>query len=182
MAGCVSFRIADARSKFYIPIAWVGGEAITKITKKVDDFCKRWLLVDARVENPLLVMPTAPPKKWARWASQALVNPQLIGVYKCLQGLREAGVTGQMVARDFTRRRIAPLQWHSVAMWLYTGLEDKMRLCKDNLTPETLNTVMETLFTSAAIPSPTTDDARPLFTFAEETVRAPYSAALPSTG
>ena len=29
---------------------------------------------------------------------------------------------------------------------------------------------METLFTSAAIPSPATDEARPLFIFAEETV------------
>ena len=56
-------------------------------------------------------------------------------------------------------------------MWLYTGLDDGMRLCKDHLTPEVLNTVMETLFTSVAIPSPTADDARPLFTFAEETVR-----------
>ena len=31
--GCVSFRIADARSKYYIPIAWVGDSAITKVTK-----------------------------------------------------------------------------------------------------------------------------------------------------
>ena len=76
-----------------------------------------------------------------------------------------------MVAKDFTRRRIAPLQWHSVAMWLYTGLEDGMRLCKDNLTPEALNEIMEVLFTSAAIPSPTTNETRPLFTFQEETIR-----------
>ena len=46
-----------------------------------------------------------------------------------------------------------------------------MHLCRDNLTAETLNEVMETLFTSAAIPSPATDQARPLFTFADETIR-----------
>ena len=40
-AGCVSFRIADARSKYYIPIAWVGENAVTKVTKKVDDFRKQ---------------------------------------------------------------------------------------------------------------------------------------------
>ena len=34
--GCVSFRIADARSRNYIPIAWVGENSITKITKKVE--------------------------------------------------------------------------------------------------------------------------------------------------
>ena len=88
-----------------------------------------------------------------------------------MQGLRNAGVTGQMVARDFTRRRIAPLQWHSEPMWEYTGPMDRMRLCEDDFTLEVLNTVMETLFTSAAIPSPATDEARPLFIFAEETVR-----------
>ena len=41
---CVSFRISDAGTKDYIPIAWVGENAVTQITKKVDDFRKRWLL------------------------------------------------------------------------------------------------------------------------------------------
>ena len=117
VAGCVSFRIADARSKYYIPIAWVGENAVTKITKKVDDFRKRWFLVDAKVKNLLLDMPSAPPKKWARWASEAYTGPNLKELYRCLLGLRKAGIIGQMVAQDFTRRRIAPLQWHSEPMW-----------------------------------------------------------------
>ena len=108
VAWCVSFRISDTRSKYYIPIAWVGENAVTKVTKKVDDFRKRWCLVDAKVKNHLLDMPVAPPKKWERWASEALEGPKLDAVYQCLRGLRDAGVTGQMVAKDFTRRRIAP--------------------------------------------------------------------------
>ena len=109
VARCVSFRIADARSRNYIPITWVGEDAITKVMKKVDDFRKQWFLVDAKVKNHLLEMPVAPPKKWARWASESFEGPKLDAVYQCLRGLRDAGVTGQMVAKDFTRRRIAPL-------------------------------------------------------------------------
>ena len=45
--GCVSFRIATARSDNYIPIAWRGENAITMVTKKVDGFRNRWLFVDA---------------------------------------------------------------------------------------------------------------------------------------
>ena len=75
-----------------------------------------------------------------------------------------------MMAKDFTKRHIAPLQWHSEPMWAYTGLEDRMRLCADNFTPEVLNKVMETLFTSAAIPTPTNKDAQPLFYYTEEAV------------
>ena len=52
-------------------------------------------------------------------------------VYACIQRIREAGVTGQMVARDFTKRRIAPLQWHSEPVWTYTGRGDAMRLSSD---------------------------------------------------
>ena len=75
------------------------------------------------------------------------------------EGLRDAGLTGQMVAKDFTRRRIAPLQWHSEPMWTYTGPEDGMRLCTDSFTPEVLDKVMGTLFTSAAILAPAVDEA-----------------------
>ena len=55
--GCVSFRIATARSETYIPIAWSGEEAVTKVTKKVDNFRPRWLFVDAKRVNLLLEVP-----------------------------------------------------------------------------------------------------------------------------
>ena len=49
--GCVSFRIALARSDDYIPIAWVGENAVTKITKKVDDFRQKWFFVSTKGER-----------------------------------------------------------------------------------------------------------------------------------
>ena len=60
--------------------------------------------VDTKTTNPLLEIPVAPPKKWARWASEDCEGPKLDAVYKCLRGLRDAGLTGQMVAKDFTRQ------------------------------------------------------------------------------
>ena len=115
--GCVSFRIAPARSEVYIPIAWSGEDAVTKVTKKVDGFRKRWLFVDAKRTNPLLEVPEGPPTKWARWGSAEFAGSKLDVVYDYIWCIRDAGVTGQMVARDFTRRRIAPLQWHSEPVW-----------------------------------------------------------------
>ena len=38
-----------------------------------------------------------------------------------LKLLRDAGLTGQMVARDFVQRRIAPLQDHAKPLRMYSG-------------------------------------------------------------
>ena len=60
--------------------------------------------------------------------------------------LREAGLTGQMVLRDFVKRRIAPLQWHSEPVWTYRGLEDGMRLSAKGLSSDTRKQVLKVLF------------------------------------
>ena len=76
-----------------------------------------------------------------------------------------------MVARDFLRRRIAPLQWHSEPMWSYKGKTDAMRLSRDSLQPEVLSQVLGVLFVSkTTIPLPAEEDARPLIDFAEESI------------
>ena len=167
--GCVSFRINDAMSKAYIPIAWSGENAITCVTK-VEDFCKRWFLVDAKVKNAFLEVPEAPPTRWERWSSEGFEGRKLGAVFECLRVLREAGVTCQMVVKDFMKHRIAPLQKHSELMWKYSGPSDKMRLSADNFEEPVLNSIMGTLFTSAAIPQPRTSRAQPLFNFEDESV------------
>ena len=138
---------------------------------------KRWLFVDAKVKSAFLEVPEEPPTKWARWGSQSFEGRKLERVYERMQQLRGAGVTGQIVARDFTRRRIAPLQERSEPVWRYSGRSDPMRLCTDNLAVEVLDSVMGILFTTPAIPAPT-DDTRPIFQFTEEGMRE-YLASLP---
>ena len=85
--------------------------------------------------------------------------------------LREAGLTGRMVAMDFVARRIAPLQWHSEPMWTYSGPDDRMRLSADDLTPSELKQIMKVLFATESVSPPSDDDALPLFTFLDENVR-----------
>ena len=74
-----------------------------------------------------------------------------------------------MVVKDFTKRRIAPLQRHSEPMWTYTGPKDPMRLCGDHFAPEVLDGIMETLFMTADIPEPVHNAAHPLFNYPAET-------------
>ena len=121
-------------------------------------------------DKPSLEVPEGPPTKWARWGSAEFAGSKLDAVYECIWCIREAGVTGQMVARDFTRRRIAPLQWHSEPVWTYTGRGDAMRLSSDDFTPEVLQQVMGVLFVSPKIPSPSDERAKPLICFAEESI------------
>ena len=56
--------------------------------------------------------------------------------------IREAGLTGQMVAEDFVRRRIAPLQMHTKPMWMYSGPHDPMRLHFSTYTPDSVASIM----------------------------------------
>ena len=70
---------------------------------------QKWFFVNTRSSNHLLEVPVAPPKKWKRSASADFGGPKLEAVYERIRVLREAGLTGQMVAKDFVKRRIAPL-------------------------------------------------------------------------
>ena len=69
-----------------------------------------------------------------------------------LKLLRDAGLTGQMVARDFVQRRIAPLQAHAKPIWMYSGPQDRMHLHPESLTEKEMATAMKLLFGPTEIP------------------------------
>ena len=94
---------------------WSGEVAVTHIPKKVDNFRKWWFLVDAGVESQLLQILEGPSVKRACSASEPLSRP-LEGLLSRFCDAREAGLTGQMVAKDFVKRQITPLQRHSQPM------------------------------------------------------------------
>ena len=93
--GCVSFRIAESMSERYLPIAWDDGAAISRVTKRVDDFHKRWLYVDATEVGPLLEVPSGPPSRHSGWSSQPLEDTSLELFEKRLLEARAHGLTGQ---------------------------------------------------------------------------------------
>ena len=117
----MSFRITDGMGCVYIPIAWAGENVVTSVTKKVEDFRKRWFLMQFGSQSAFFELPEAPPTKRTSWSSKGLKGATLGPVVRRLRDLCEASLTGQMVAKDFVRRRIAPLQKHADAMWLYSN-------------------------------------------------------------
>ena len=79
-----------------------------------------------------------------------------------LKVLRDAGLTGQMVARDFVQRRIAPLQDHVRPMWMYSGPQDRMRLHGEPLPEKETAAAMKLLFGVAEIPGADMELLRPI--------------------
>ena len=58
--GCVSFRLAPRKAAGLIPMT---------VTKKVEDFRQRWVLVETHLLEPLYHLPHDLPVKTKRWAS-----------------------------------------------------------------------------------------------------------------
>jgi hypothetical protein len=146
----------------YIPMSWDGDKPVTRVTKKVDDFRQRWFLVDAKTQNSFFDVPEAPPLKNSNWSSATLQSPKIADLVARMKLVRDAGLTGQMVAEDFVRRRIAPLQKHTKPMWMYSGPADAMRLhCSSHL-PEVVASIMGILFTAPEVPVPRSELAKPL--------------------
>ena len=91
-----------------------------------------------------------PAEPSSGWGHAELIDWRLARVWARLAKLREAGVTPLMVAREFIRRRIAPLQCHSRPMWTFTGPKDPMRLQETSLPAMTLGAVLELLTSNPA--------------------------------
>ena len=86
------------------------------------------------------------------WSSVGLASQAMSALVGRMKLLRDVGLTGQMVARDFVQRLIAPLQAHTRPMWMYSGSQDKMRLHPEPLSEEQVATSMKLLFGPAEIP------------------------------
>ena len=135
---------------------------VMRITKKVEEFRKRWVLVDMGGTNAFCDVPVAPPVKHNGWSSIPLAHQTMGALVGRLKLLRDAGLTGQMVARDFIQRRIAPLQDHAKPMWMYSGPQDRMRLHGESLTEKEMAGAMRLLFGPTEIPGADTELLRPL--------------------
>ena len=153
-SGCVSFRIADGMSEKIINM---------RVMKKVEGFRSRWIFMDARQFSPLFLLPTAPAVKSSGWEHDELRDARLAPLVERMQELRAAKLTGAMVAKEFIRRRIAPLQRRSRPVWRITGGEDPMRLSADNLRPEVVEEILKILFSEKVGGLP--EEAYPLYRF-----------------
>ena len=133
----------------------------------MDDFHKRWFLVVANLESQLMEVPEALPLKRACWASSPIRGP-LGEVRRRIQEVHAAGLIGQMVAKDFMKRWIAPLYRHREPMWMYAGQKDPMWLSSIPLEKDLVKEVMGILFTALSIITLKVDEAQPLHRFIVE--------------
>jgi hypothetical protein len=111
----------------------------------VEDFRKRWVYMDTCEANPLYKVPMAPVVKSSGWGSKRLSGKGLDPLERRLNSLREGGLTGMMVAKEFIRRRIAPLQDHKNRMWTFNE-GDKMMLQPTGLLADTVDEALKMLF------------------------------------
>jgi hypothetical protein len=97
--GCVSFLSTPGTEKHFIDMKWV---------KKVDDFRVRCVIMDTSEKNKMFCVPAAPAVKLPSWSSEPLSSEGLNALRERIELLRDTGLTGLMVGKEFLLRRIAP--------------------------------------------------------------------------
>lgn len=150
-SGCVSFHIVDGMGGVYIPMSRSEDKAITSVTKKVDDFRQKWFFVGVERPCAFLEVPDEPPVKNSHWGKAAFDGAKNVSLMGRLSFLGEEGLTGQMIVADFVSRRIAPLQAHSVPMWMYSWPNDKMGLHVEDNDKDTVDNILSALFVSPSV-------------------------------
>uniref|UniRef100_A0ACD5VIB1 Uncharacterized protein n=1 Tax=Avena sativa TaxID=4498 RepID=A0ACD5VIB1_AVESA len=149
VAGCASFV---KEGSFGLPMGW---------SKRVEDFWKRWLLIDAQDDNPHLLPPTIAKKASGRWSTASLEGDKVDALISRIEELNTSGLTGPLVSMEYLRLRIAPLQKHNKDLWDFVA-SDHLTL-GDGITddPEVADFIHELLHTSTAAELP--EGVRPLY-------------------
>jgi hypothetical protein len=86
------------------------------------------MLVQADIHNRLALLVIAPTLDRAGWVKDPGLESGFNPVLDQIWYLAENGVTSLMVLHDFLSKRLAPLQDRSHPAWMYTGVNDIMRL------------------------------------------------------
>ena len=132
------------------------------VSRKVEDFRQRWVLVDTCPPEPLYQLPDDVPVKTKEWDREPLCGPGMEALAERLVFLKERGLTCQMVAKEFLRQRVAPLQFRKQGLWELEGADSRMRLRDLPVDEATLNHATWVLFGSREIPD-LHGELRPLY-------------------
>jgi hypothetical protein len=85
--------------------------------------------VQANVHDRLTLLVDGPTLGRTEWGKDLGLEPSFDPLLDRIQYLTENGVTLLMVLHDFLSKRLAPLQnWSHRPAWMYTGVNDIMRL------------------------------------------------------
>jgi hypothetical protein len=87
-----------------------------------------------------------PPVKPGCWAHEKLADPRAKQLLKRMMAeLMTGKLTGALLAREFVRQRLAPLQAHSRPLWTFRGAGDELSLHPIAMTDEELSKVVHVL-------------------------------------
>ncbi|KAE8813240.1 hypothetical protein D1007_09631 [Hordeum vulgare] len=117
--GCASLKAADALA----PLAL---NAV--LLSEAERFRQQWVPVEAAEAGALFRLSSTPATPNQGWMRRELSDSRFVPVLTRLEELKRAGVTMEMVVREFICRRIAPLWRHSRPMWTFRGPRDPMRI------------------------------------------------------
>lgn len=105
-----------------------------KARKTVEGYRQRWFFMDASQVSPLLVILAARPEQNPGWGHEKLTNPRAEPVLERMVVHGVVNLSGTMIAKEFLRQRITPLQACSRLVWEYASAEDLMSLHVAGLT------------------------------------------------
>lgn len=66
----------------------------------------RWFYLEIKELDPVLVVPEVQPERSEDWTSKPPITPSLQAFVDAVSDLREQGLTGYEVVKDFVSRRI----------------------------------------------------------------------------
>ena len=153
-SGCASFLALKGMEDGIINL---------RVAKKVEGYQQRWVYMDARQTNRLLMIPTDPAEKITVWGHEKLTDPRMEPVLERMAARQAASLSGTAVVREYLRRRIAPLQQHSHPVWEYSGVDDAMRLRPGGLGSDALDGALAILLNTLSAEAP--EGVLPLFRY-----------------
>jgi hypothetical protein len=110
-----------------------------------------WVLMQADAHDRFMIPAAALTLNRAEWGKDPGLESGFDPVLDQIQYLAESGLTSLMVLHDFLSRHLAPLQdWATCPAWMYTGVNDIMRLERrpgSSLDAELLATCLKALTT-----------------------------------
>jgi hypothetical protein len=138
---CASF--VNLSRKTFIPMGW---------TDKVEDFRQCWVYLDAWHVCRRYEVPQAPARSSSLWGMELLEGTGFKPLEKHLKKLREEGLIGVMIAKEFLHMCIAPLQEHQRRIWEFTSEGDTMMLHPLYLGDDMVRAALKALFATDDVP------------------------------
>ena len=103
-----------------------------KLSQKVIDWKPRWFYVENQgISLPFII--AGPPVQRAEWLKKPLDMSQILELLEMIASLKQKGISGEVVAFDWMKHRIQPLQARVTFGFEYQGKNDPSRYLEEEI-------------------------------------------------